>query len=148
MDLNEVHIYQNIEKYGCHIFHILEENDLPGFSYSIGIEQNTGHPEIIVTGLKQEFAHQIINDYNYRIRSGRKFIPGKKYNGFLKGFEVVFKKVEKKYYSEYFGYGRWYYKSDDFTILQLIYPNKSGLWPWDNNVDKEYLWFIPKLYAS
>lgn len=40
---------EDIEKYGCHILHILEEGDLSRFSCSIGIRQQTGQPELIVT---------------------------------------------------------------------------------------------------
>jgi hypothetical protein len=78
--------------------HVMEEGDYPRFSYSIGVEKTSGQPEIIVTGLKQELAHWIINEYNNRIKNDEVFMPGKFYGGFLEGLEVTFKEVQKNHY--------------------------------------------------
>jgi len=64
MDKDEEKAINDMEKYGCHILHVMEEGECPGFSYSIGIEMSAGQPELIITGLKQELAHWIINEYN------------------------------------------------------------------------------------
>lgn len=41
--------------------------------------------------------------------------------------------VSKKHYKEYVGYGLWYYKDDNFPLLQCIYPTVKGVYPWDKN---------------
>jgi hypothetical protein len=138
----------DIEEYGCHILHVFEQADYPQFSYSIGVEKKTGRPELIVTGLNREVAHWVINEYNNRIRGGETFQPDTFYSGFLEGFDVTFKEVEKKHYREHFGWGIWLYKSTDFRVLQLIYPSTRGVWPWDEAAPPDYTWFIPKLYAT
>ena len=69
------------------------------------------------------------------------------YDGFLEGFEVTFKLVEKKHYKEYFGWAQWLYKDKSYRVLQLIYPNTSGVWVWDKEADDDLKWFIPRLYA-
>ena len=148
MDKNEEKALSDIEEYGCHVLHVLEEYEYPRFTYSIGIQKCTGQPEIIITGLKQELAHWIVNEYNSRVKSGELFEPGKLYEGFLGEFEVTFKEVEKKHYSEYFGWGSWLYGNDNFKVLQLIYPSTFGVWPWDENAPNDYTWFIPQLYAN
>lgn len=148
MDKFEEKALSDIEEYGCHILHVMEEDEYPRFTYSIGIQKCIGQPEIIVTGLKQELAHWIVNEYNSRVNAGEIFETGKLYKGFLGEFEVVFKEVEKKYYSEYLGWGKWLYKGDDFKVIQLIYPNTAGIWPWDENAPEDFKWFVPELYAS
>ena len=148
MDKAEEKALQDIEEHGCHVLHVMEEDECPGFTYSIGIEQSTGQPEIIIAGLGQDIAHWMVNEYNNRVKNGESFKPGEYYSDFLEGFDVTFKEVEKKHYPEYFGWGNWLYKSDDFKVLQLIYPSTSGLWPWDKNAPKEFSWYIPRLYAN
>lgn len=44
MDDGEKKCLDDIEKYGCHILHIIAEGDLPPFSYSVGIEKSAGQP--------------------------------------------------------------------------------------------------------
>jgi hypothetical protein len=148
VDKGEEKALSDIEKYGCHILHVLEEGEYPRFSYSIGIQKNTGKPELIVTGLKKELAHNIINEYNRRVREGEVFLPDEYYDGFIEGFDVTFKEVEKKHYEEYFGWARWLYKGDNFKVLQFIYPSTSGIWPWNSEAPEDFTWFIPNLYAN
>lgn len=138
----------NIEDYGCHILHVLEEKNLPRFSYSIGIEKCQGHPEIVLTGLKQILAHWIINEYNSRIRTGESLEAHKFYSGFLDNFEVTFRAVEEKHYTEYFCWAVWLYQGTHFRVLQLIYPTMSGAWPWNPEAPHDYTWSLPKLDAT
>ena len=148
MDQFEENALKNIEDYGCHVLHVLEEDEHPGFSYSVGIEKSSGRPELIVIGLDQEIAHWIVNEYNSRIQSGEIFETNEFYSDFLEGFEVTFKAVEKKHFTEYFGLGKWLYNGEDFNALQLIYPSTSGIWPWDKNAPDDFTWYAPKLYAD
>ena len=147
MDADEQTALDNIAKHGCHILHILEEGDYPRFTYSIGIQRQTGQPELIVTGLKRELAIWVVNEYSRRVAEGEVFRPDELYDGFIGNFQVTFKEVEKQHYREYFGWARWLYRGDDFRVLQLIYPSTSGVWPWDANATEDYKWFLPKLYA-
>lgn len=148
MDKDEEKALKNIEKNGCHIIHVMEEGGHPCFTYSIGVEKRTGMPEVIITGFDSDMSHFLINEYNSRIIDGETFEPDKFYEDFLDGFEVTFKEVEKKHYSEYFGWGEWLYKGEDFKALQLIWPSTSGQWPWDKKVPKDYKRCLPRLYKS
>ena len=144
-DSGEEKARANIQEYGCHVLHIMEDEEGPGFSYSIGIEQSIGQPEVIVTGLKRDLSHLIINEYNDRARAGEQFQADTSYSGFLDGFDVMFRPVLKEYYEEYFGWGRWLYEGDDFRVLQLIWPSTKGMWPWDPDAPTDYTYFIPLL---
>ena len=138
MDPDEEKALDDIEKYGCHVIHVLEEDDLPPFAYSVGIQKTSGAPEVIVVGLKQEMAHFVVNEYNIRVREGEAFEPNRPYSGFIEGFDVLFKEVHKSNYKEYLGWDRWLYKGDNFSTMQMIYPTTDGIWPWDADADE---WF-------
>jgi len=144
-DAGEDKALADIRQYGCHILHVMEDETGPRFSYSIGIEKSSNHPELIVTGLKRDLAHRIINAYNERIRGGERFEPDTLYPGFLGNFDVMFRPVLEEHYEEYFGWARWLYKGDDFNVYQLIWPSTKGVWPWDPQAPDEYTWFIPLL---
>lgn len=73
VDAEETKALEDIQKYGCHVIHVLEEGEYPRFTYSIGIEQQTGQPELIVTGLKRELAHSIISAYSEKVSAGEVF---------------------------------------------------------------------------
>jgi len=89
MDEHEQKAIDNIEKFGCHILHVMEEDEYPRFTYSIGIEKTTNKPDLIITGLKREIAHWMINEYQRRVNEGEAFEPTKYYDDFLEGFQVT-----------------------------------------------------------
>ena len=128
--------------------HVLGEDNLPGFTYSIGIQQCTDNPELIVTGLKREIAHWLVNEYNNRVKSGERFQADQYYSGFLEGFDVTFKNVLKEHYPEYFGWNLWLYDGPNFDVLQLIWPSTGGVWPWDAEASDYLKWSIPPLYQA
>lgn len=147
MDASEQKAVEDVAQHGCHILHVLEEGDLPPFSYSVGIYRTCGAPELIVVGLKQPVAHWAINEYSRRVRQGEKFQAGILAPGFLEGFEVTFREVHKSRYREFLGWGRWFYKGDDFPTLQLAWPSTAGVWPWDHDATPWFRSWQPILDA-
>jgi hypothetical protein len=145
LDEQEQSVVDNIEKYGCHVMHIFAEGNLPSFTYSVGIFGKTNQPEILVMGLKREVAHILVNDYNDMVREGKVFETGKCYSDFLDGYDVKFITVEKDHYKEHFGWDIWYYEGSTFPVLQLVFPDKSGTWPWDIDASDEFKGYQPVL---
>ena len=148
VDAKDQKALDDIDRYGCHVLHIFEEDNLPCFSYSIGIQKTSNRPELIVTGLKSDLAHWIINEYNRRVRAGDVFEADRPYDGFIEGFDVMFKSVEKSHDREYFGWARWLYSADNFDALQLVHPSTVGVWPWEETASEQFKWAIPPLYAT
>jgi hypothetical protein len=138
MSESDQKLLENIEQYGCSVIHIAPEGDLPPFAFSVGITKTSGAPEVVVIGLKEELAHFIVNEYNRRVRQGQPCEPGVRYSGFIEGFEVEVVKVDHSFYKEYFGYNIWLYQGQQFEVVQIVYPNTSGVWPWEPTADE---WF-------
>lgn len=131
MDEPDRKILQDIEQHGCSVMHISAEGDLPPFAFSVGISKSVGAPEVIVIGLKQPMAHFVVNEYNRRMRAREAVVAGQKYGGFVEGFDVLALSVHASHYDEYLGYNLWLYQGPNFEVIQLVYPNTSGVWPWE-----------------
>jgi hypothetical protein len=138
MDDSDRKVLENIERFGCSVMHIAAEEGLPPFAFSVGITKTSSAPEVIVVGLKQPMAHFVVNEYNRRIRAGEPVAAGQKYSGFIEGFDVLAERVHTSNYHEYLGYNLWLYQGPDFEVLQLVYPNTSGVWPWEDSANE---WF-------
>ena len=148
MDESDKKLLENIANFGCQVMHISAEEDLPPFAYSVGIQKSSSAPEVVVIGLKQPLAHSVVNEYNKRIRNGENFEIGKNYPDFIEGFEVLVSKVDKSHYQEYFGFNLWLYGGDNFDIVQLVYPNTSGIWPWQKESDDWFRSWQPVLASA
>jgi hypothetical protein len=136
MEAGEQKALADIEQYGCHVLHVVAENDLPPFSYSVGIQRSSGAPEVIVIGLKQPLSHFIVNEYNRRVRAGERFMAGQRVSGFIEGFDCEFRAVHASRHGDYMGWDMWLYGGGPFDALQLVYPTTSGVWPWDPEPDQ------------
>jgi len=132
LDEGDKRVLSDIEQYGAHIVHVLAEGDAPGFGFSIGLFHNFKHPEIVVIGLQQELIHSIINDVLEEIKKGKRYEAYTYSPDILEGFECYFTPVELQHYKAYLGYAHWFYKGDDFPVLQCIYPTVKGIYPWQD----------------
>ena len=134
-------ILGHITGFGWSVIGIEEEADAPSYSFSVGLYHTLGHPELVILGQKPETAHRLINHAGEMIRAGRRFTDGERTDGILDGYPAVFVNIEERYFREYFGYARWFYRGSDFPMLQIVWPDKtSGAFPWEDGYTPELFW--------
>lgn len=132
MEEYEQNILKHIELHGCSVTSVFDpEEKSPPFSYSIGIAKTYCAPEVIVVGLKRELAHWMVNEYKRRVAGGESFTADVPYTGFLEGHVVRFGPVAEENRKEYMRSTCWLHGGSGFEALQLIWPNTSGIWPWE-----------------
>jgi len=140
-------VAENIRKYGCHVYSVSDPTqEQPSFSYSIGIQETTGVAEAIVFGLPSNLGHSMINEYLDQVRNGTRFESGVLYPGFLKGFEIYIEPTDASTLTDYtLGCTR-FYGDKPYSVVQLIWPSTSGVWPWQQEAS-EWLRLNQPLFA-
>jgi len=126
-------IFADIERVGWSVLliHDDEGRGTPDFAYSVGLWHTFRHPEILVSGTKPQTAGQLINTIGGLVKVARQsFRPGLRYTGVVV-LPVQFVAVEPRHYPEYVGYARWLYGGAEFPLLQMVYPDEDGLFPWE-----------------
>ncbi len=128
---NDRRVAADVERYGCHVISVFDpEEKLPTFSYSVGIQATSGAPDAIVIGVRPDLGHSMINEYNNQVRKGVRFQRAMLYPGFLEGFHIYVEPAKRALLSEYtLGCTR-FYKGFNYSVVQLIYPTTTGVWPW------------------
>jgi hypothetical protein len=137
-----------IKEVGWHNVHIAGDKGLPAFAFTIGHFYKQNHPELIVIGLPAETAHKLLNIAVVKVVGAKERIePYKKYKDFTEGLSVAFVPVGIEHYNEYLGYAGWFYGSMSmpFPALQMVWPDKSGKYPWEKGYDKQFLQLQPIL---
>lgn len=129
-------ILDNIEEFGWHVVLVPDDEEGPGFAYSIGQE-----PEIIVFGLPHDVMHAVVNAAG----EAAEIRPDVPLPGYLEGVPVVFKRVDKARYKDYLGYAMWYHEGSGFDVLQCVWPDKAGKFPWDAGFREDLLPLQPLL---
>ncbi|HEY0049796.1 MAG TPA: DUF4262 domain-containing protein [Pyrinomonadaceae bacterium] len=127
----------DVKNYGLHIVYVFEDEENPGFAYSVGLYENYLHPEIIIIGLKQEISHTLLNNIAYDIKNGKNFTAGEFHEGVLDDFLCYFGELPKSKYEEYVGWAMWFYKGSDFPLIQCVYPDIEGKFVWNKGFPEE-----------
>ena len=120
----EKQLLDDVENYGCHVIYVREDQHLPGWSYTIGLNETFRQPEILAVGLKIDTAHYLLNEIAERLNSGLPIEEGLRQNELLANVQCEFRKVEDR--AELgcvLGYASWFYGDDLFPVFQCVYPD-------------------------
>jgi hypothetical protein len=132
-------LLSDIEKYGWHVVFVTEEPATPQFAFTVGLHYRYSHPEILVMGLKQATAHSLLHSLVEKIKQGEKLESGSLVTD-IASFPLALVPIHIDHYREHLGYGMWFYRSlrAPFPALQLVWPDRAGLFPWQNGYDARF----------
>ena len=125
-------LLDDIDQFGWHVVKVMGDEIGPGFAYSVGLNKNYNHPEIILVGLDLDLCHQIINDISEQIRNGETYLNQKEYGDIISNYNCYFLKMSSNNFDEYPAYAKWYYK-EEVPYLQCVWPDSNGLYPFQEN---------------
>jgi hypothetical protein len=135
MDPLEQTIRANIEKFGWGV-QLVNTNDEHPWAYTIGVYQTLNLPELMISGVELSVAHAALNQLVRSGRDGSPISPGHIYKGVLPGgVSVRVFEVDAQWYDDYFGRAIDIYEGPNFPMLQVLWSDTQGHFPWDTGFD-------------
>lgn len=147
-DAVEARIREDVEAFGMHVAYLEDDGYNPGFGYSIGLFKTYGHPEILLIGQGFERTAQFLNKVRDAVAGGRRFVRGDLCEGFLKGLPVRLGAVLPEHRGDWLGYADWFNGSSDYPVLQLLWPDRKGIFPGEAGYDEGLVDRQPALDAD
>ncbi|MEM1197161.1 MAG: DUF4262 domain-containing protein [Pseudomonadota bacterium] len=157
IDLNdfEQKMLATIDQHGCQILRIFDpDGETLDFSYSIGFESTLAQPEMLISGLPPETAKNFINDTLALCRDeGFLLADFARTDRLIKGLDCVFRSVRSDcLVPDYFGSAIWFAETQlnqPFSrAVQLVWPDRAGLLPWDQGFDEGFRGEQDQLWAE
>jgi hypothetical protein len=130
LDEQEQRFVEQIREHGWFGMHVMSGAEGPGFSYTTGFWLKFLFPELIVFSLPQRIAHDTFWHIYRLLETGRRFPMGERIEDIFKNTAAVLLAVSRQQYRPRLGWSRWFYGSNDFECVQLIFPDPSGHFPW------------------
>jgi hypothetical protein len=127
----------HIEEFGCSVVNVAKTNHGLGWSYTIGIFDTSGKPEIITVGLPPETAHFALNESAKLLRAGVDLTKGR-HRDLIGQVDCEFRPVDPKWVEHLMGWAAWYYDGGAFPVLQVVYPDRQNRFPEDEGFDKTF----------
>ena len=127
----------HIEEFGCSVVSVKRTEYGLGWSYTIGVFDTCGKPEIITIGLKPETAHFALNEAAKMLRAGVDLTTGR-HRELIGQVECEFRPVDEKWIGHLMGWAIWYYDDTRFPVLQAVYPDLENRFPEEEGFDRAF----------
>jgi len=129
----------DVAEHGWHGIYIPEDDEGPGFGFTVGLYYSYGHPELFVQGLDVETAHGIFWSAVRELeRTGEALRDGDETHALLEGYPARLRAMPRSAYRPNLGTAMWFYKPiapEQFPALQVLWPDKAGKFPGDPACD-------------
>ena len=122
-------------------------DSVPPFTYTVGLWRMADHPELIITGLPAETAKWVLDRAVQEIREGRAISPGTTVPGLIGEYPAAAREVDAARLSE-LAFAADLYRGIVFRAVQVIWPDRTGKFPWDRGSPSDYRQAQPLLFSS
>lgn len=139
LDDQEKVFVNNIREHGWFGTHVNDDEEGPGFSYTTGFWHRFKVPEVVVFSIPSEATHQIFWNIFNDLEAGKQFPLDTPIAGVLNEYDVFMGRISKDHFNEYLGWNQWFYRGDHFEAQQLIWPDKSGNFPWSDGASSSFI---------
>lgn len=138
----------NVEGHGWGVFGIGAEDGLPGWAFTAGLWHTFGSPEVAMFGLRVPDMQAWLNAIGEQIRTGHTPETDERRVGILPAHPVTFRQVRKDWYRDLFGYAMWFAQQRPLPVLQVVWPDTEGRFPWDSGCGTRCWFDQPKLWLN
>lgn len=108
----------------------------PTYSYTIGLEDLISHPELLIVGLDGEMASRLAEEFVDHLLNGGELPVSQPFVGMLgPDLPCVLLPVDVEVYASWFAGVADHYAHRPFRMLQLVYPDAAGRFPWQSDAD-------------
>jgi len=146
MQDDDQQLIHDVETIGWHILLIPEDEEGPGFAFTVGLYHSFRHPEVLIMGLPLQVMMDLLNIVGDQVKAGNRYHPDQRTTDLLEGYECAFRTIPTTAYEEYLGYAMWFYKGTDFPALQCFWPDKGGRFSWEPGFDTRLVNMQATLY--
>lgn len=151
----EKEIVDNVARHGCFIMSVFDPDGAePEFSYSIGLLETAGQPEVIVFSLPKNLRASMINEIGRQMRDeGLCLSDGAQISGLLEGHHCIVREITTAdAIGKHFGSAVWYSRLHNVElkrVFQIVWPGaRQHLFPWETGCDTNVIADQPALYIE
>ena len=135
LDEHERNFVAQIREHGWFGTHVFADDDGPGFTYTTGFWVTLGQPEVIMFGMKSDIAHDVMWDIFRHLKAGKTLPVRTRTDDVFGNLQACLFPMDKAHYAEHLGWSKWFYAGDAFPCLQLVWPDRGNVFPWEAGFD-------------
>jgi hypothetical protein len=130
-DQREKDVAGHIREHGWHVMMVYDDENVPGWTYSIGLWHTFRVPELCMFGVPQRVMADVINILGAQIRAGRPVRQDERRSGVIANYDLTFRPVHNSWYFAFFGTAIDFYQQPPLPMAQVFWPDPEGRFPWE-----------------
>ncbi len=115
-------------------WHVTVVEDTPRYAHTTGLTRSFAHPELLVIGLPISSIAEVLDEVSRLVAAGAVFRDGEVSAHIFDGLEATFREVPLVSVLDYCAAAAAFYGLPP-KVLQLVWPDANGHWPWDFRAD-------------
>ncbi|MGA3540863.1 DUF4262 domain-containing protein [Micromonosporaceae bacterium DT194] len=145
-DPRGVALQDHVQRHGWQVAGVIEEDDVPGWAYTVGLWHSYRSPEIAVLGLPTRTCMSIANLLAAKVRDGAELATGRRMDDVLKGHAVELREVRGEWLPVLFGQAVAFYRTPPLPMLQVCWPDPNEHFVWDAEASDSLHSLHPQLW--
>jgi hypothetical protein len=139
-DAGDEKLLNDIREHGWHVVGVPDNEEGPGFSFTVGVYLRTLQPEILMMGVPIGAAHRVLNAIAGYLMAGGTVTAERRYRDFVDGREVLFRSIHPTQFDDFLGYANWFYRRPgvQFPAFQCFWPDTNGRFPHEDGFDPRF----------
>jgi hypothetical protein len=146
-DNRDRRIADNVREHGWHVAGVYGGHT-EDWAYSVGLWHTLRSPEVCMTGLRAQTAMHLVNAIADQIRGGIGLKLDEPRLDVIKGYAVTIRPVHRSWYLSMFGAGLDFMQTPPWPMTQAFWPDKNGLFPWEDGVENSCRTSQPLLWLD
>ena len=147
----EAKINGDVQEYGFFVMVVVDPaRAQPPFAYTIGLHHtNPALCDLLMLGLDAERLWHFVADIARGALADKRCEAGQTSAEFTaNGLPFFFAPVGAEYYDDYLGWASNFYARRPFPVLQVVWPDEAGRFPWQSGFDERFRAQQPLLFES
>lgn len=139
-DAGDEKLLEDVREHGWHVVGVPDDEEGPGFSFTVGVYLRTLQPEILMMGVPTKPTHRVLNAIAEYLVAGGTITTETRYPDFADGREVLFRPIHQTQFHEYLGCANWFYRRSDirFAAFQCVWPDPNGRFPHEDGFEARF----------
>jgi hypothetical protein len=130
LDAGDLAVLADIAERGYHVVRS-PEGSAPALAHSIGLFHGFDHAEICVLGEPPGGGHTLVERLAAEVQRGARLEPGQVVAESLLGWPVALVAVSPRQHAELLPLAVWYHGGVRFPVVQAVWPDSAGRFPWE-----------------
>jgi hypothetical protein len=135
-----------VARRGWSVVSVPAEGPRPAYAFTVGLWHSFAHAEASVFGRDEDEMAQWLDTVGREVQGGRVLLPDRLGDDVVGTVEVFPRPALASWHRHLFGAALAFYRGEPVPMLQLVWPDRDGVLPWEPGCAEDCLAAQPRLW--